>query len=212
MDLRAVLPLSRHRTFFFLRTAMNDAIVEKTIDAARLDPNVAEAINRLMLEAWPHIAVQQEGTEDFLMRRWEGYSNSSVQRPLYHLGYRAGELVALAHTFGRTVASEAGEMTLMGLANVCVAKRERGHGLGRRVVEAALARVDRSDFQLSLFQTTPEVAPFYARLGAVTVNNRFCNSLAEDPAANPFWEPVAMRYPATGFWPDSDIDLRGPGF
>ncbi len=191
---------------------MNDAVEEIHIDAVRLDSNVAKAINRLMLEAWPTIAEQPEGTADFLMGRWAGYSGSNQHAPLYQLGYRAGELVALAHTFARTVASAEGEMILMGLANVCVAKCERGHGLGRQVVKSAFARVDRGDFKQSLFQTTVEVAPFYICLGAVPVNNRFRNSLAENPAANPFWEPVAMRYPATAVWPNSDIDLLGPGF
>ncbi len=103
-------------------------------------------------------------------------------------------------------------MTVMGLANVCVLKGERGQGLGRHVVEAAFTRVERVDFEACLFQTSPEVEPFYTRLGAVAVGNRFYNSFSDDPTANPFWESVAMRYPAGAAWPASDVDLRGPGF
>jgi predicted GNAT family N-acyltransferase len=126
--------------------------------------------------------------------------------------YSSGELIALAHTFGRTIASREGEMTVMGLANVCVAQRERGRGCGRVVTQAAFARVQQGDFPLALFQTTPEVEPFYWRLGCIAVRNRFCNSLAADPHANPFWDPIAMRYPATIDWTESDIDIRGPGY
>lgn len=191
---------------------MNDSIEEKTAEAVRLDEAKAKAINRLMLETWPHIAEQKEGTVDFLLGRWANYAGAYERRPLYHLAYRAGDLVALAHTFARTIASSERELTVMGLANVCVVKGEQGRGYGRRVVQAAFGRVNRGDFQSSLFQTTPGVEPFYARLGAVAVRNRFFNSYAEDPAANPFWEEVAMMYPATGFWSASDIDLRGPGY
>jgi len=56
------------------------------------------------------------------------------------------------------------------------------------------------------------VRPFYEKLGAVVVDNRIVNSLADNPAANPFWDEVVMRYPAGGDWPSGAIDLRGPGY
>ncbi len=191
---------------------MNETVKQETVDAIRLDAETAKAINRLMLDAWPHIAQQKEGTTDFLMQRWMSYKGSHLQRPLYHLAYRAGDLAALAHTFARTIASPEGSMTVMGLANVCVIKSEQGQGLGRQVVKAAFTRIERGDFKFCLFQTSSKVELFYTRLGAVTVGNRFYNSFSEDPMANPFWESVPMRYPAVCPWPASDIDLRGPGF
>jgi GNAT superfamily N-acetyltransferase len=187
-------------------------VVQETIDAIYLNPVTASAINRLMLATWPHIATAKEGTIDFLLQRWATYGGAMKHRPLYHLAYLDGELIGLAHTFPRTIAGAQGEMLIMGLANVCVAQQLRGRGLGRTIVRAAFDRISGADFSVSLFQTTAAVAPFYRRLGAVGVNNRVYNSLAEDPTANPFWDPVAMRYPATAAWPDSDIDLRGPGY
>ena len=78
--------------------------------------------------------------------------------------------------------------------------------------QAAFARVKQRDFSLGIFQTTPQVEPFYQQLGCRAVNNRFYNSLAKDPDANPFWDPVAMRFPATSTWTESPIDLSGPGY
>lgn len=191
---------------------MPDTIEQQTVDAVELGPDIAQRINRLMLATWPQIAQAKEGTVDFLLHRWTNYSGTEEHRPLYHLVYYAGELVGLAHTFARTIASCEGEMTIMGLANVCVEERERGRGYGRLVVRAAFERIQRGDFSVALFQTTSRVELFYQQLGAVTVNNRFFNSLGEDPNANPFWDPLAMRYPATAPWPKSDIDIRGPGY
>jgi GNAT superfamily N-acetyltransferase len=195
-----------------LKFAMHHAAEVRAIDAAQIDAGVAGEINRLMLDAWPHLAQQWEGTIEFLLRRWSTYDGPRQEQPLYHLIYQAGELVALAHTFGRTIGSSEGMLTVMGLANVCVEKGLQGQGFGRQAAEAALARVDRGDFPASLFQTSLLVEPFYAQLGAARATNRFFNSLADDPTANPFWEPVVMRYPATAPWPAGDVDLRGPGY
>lgn len=184
----------------------------KTVDAICVDLPTAHAINGLMRATWPAIAQAREGTVDFILHRWTHYDGPSRQRPHYHLLWEAGALVGLAHTFGRTISSGDGRRTIMGLANVCVPERLRGRGLGRRVVEAAFSRIDRGDFDCCLFQTTERVAPFYASLGAVQVQNRFFNSLSADPQANPFWDPVAMRFPAAASWPTTDIDLCGPGY
>ena len=50
------------------------------------------------------------------------------------------------------------------------------------------------------------------RLGARVVTNRFVNSLAADPGARPFWDPVTMVYPRSFDWPEGTIDLQGPGY
>jgi len=56
------------------------------------------------------------------------------------------------------------------------------------------------------------VRPFYEKLGACLVTNRIFNSLGNDPEKNPFWDEIAMRYPAAKHWPAGQIDLRGPGY
>jgi hypothetical protein len=103
-------------------------------------------------------------------------------------------------------------LTILALARVCTDPAVRGRKLGDAVVRATLRLVDNGAFPFSLFQTSEEVRPFYERLGAVVIDNRFINSLAEDSTADPFWAPVRMRYPSTGEWPTGEIDLRGPGW
>ena len=84
----------------------------------------------------------------------------------------------------------------MALASVCSDPEMRGRGLGETVVRAAFDTVDHGPFAHSLFQTSFKVQPFYEKLGCCLVTNRIVNSLAEDPAKNPFWDEIVMRYPA----------------
>jgi hypothetical protein len=80
------------------------------------------------------------------------------------------------------------------------------------MAKAAFDLVDEGAFPFALFQTNEAVQPFYDRLGAIPVDNRFVDSTADDPTANPFWDKVIMRYPATPGWPQGEIDLKGPGW
>ena len=84
--------------------------------------------------------------------------------------------------------------------------------MGEKVVLAVFDLVDRRIFPYSLFQTSPEVRPFYEKLGAAVIENPIINSFSEDLHASPFWDRVVMRYPKTGDWPDGEIDIRGPGY
>jgi hypothetical protein len=85
----------------------------------------------------------------------------------------------------------------------------RGRGLGSAVVGSAFGLVDEGLFEAALFQTRRAVQPFYERLGAGIADNRFVNSLGEDPERNPFWNEVVLRYPASAPWPEGTIDLMG---
>lgn len=100
----------------------------------------------------------------------------------------------------------------MALAGVCVDPAVRGTGLGRAVVEAAFALVDGGVFPFALFQAPERVRSFYEKLGACPVENRIVNSLAGEPARNPFRDEVVMRCPASAPWPEGKIDLLGPGY
>ena len=88
----------------------------------------------------------------------------------------------------------------------------RGKGFGVRLVRKAFQLVDDGDFPVVLFQNFANVQPFYEKLGARAVDNRFVNSLAADGQANPFWADVAMVYSTNQDWPSGVVDLRGPGF
>lgn len=186
--------------------------ITKTLSAAQLTQTLARSINELRLEAWPHLIDQPEGRQEHLAERWKDYHGPATEAPQWTIVLRGGEIVAAAHTFARYVACDERDFTVMGLASVCVRSQLRGHGLGSAVVQSALARVDSGIFQVSLFQTTLSLEPFYSRFGAVRAPNRFFNSYATDAGANPFWDPIVMRYPASSWWPISAIDLRGPAY
>jgi hypothetical protein len=120
----------------------------------------------------------------------------------------------IAHAEGnpRTIGTSQGDMTIVALARVCTDPAERGRKLGQAVVRTVFDAVDHGPFAHSLFQTTYKVRPFYEKLGCALVTNRIVNSLADDPAASPFWDNIVMRYPAAKPWPEGEIDLRGPGY
>ena len=122
------------------------------------------------------------------------------------------QFLAKAQTFPRTIRTANGLLTILALAGVCTRPETRRLGLGSAVVKAAFARVNSGQFSFCYYQTTPPNLAFYERLGACLATNPVTNSLAADPAANPFWDPITMRYPATGAWPTGAIDLQGPGY
>jgi predicted N-acetyltransferase YhbS len=122
-----------------------------------------------------------------------------------------GQAIAQARTFPRVIHTRSLDLTVMGLAGVCVLPERRGEGLGRDIVKRAFERVDGVDFIVALFQTA--VPGFYTKLEARSVTNRFVNSQnSEDPEANPWWDPNIMIYPAGATWPDGTIDLNGTAY
>jgi GNAT superfamily N-acetyltransferase len=147
-----------------------------------------------------------------MLNQWKQYRGPEQQHPRSYVVREGGRVIAHASFDPRTIGTEAGDMTVLALARVCTDPAARGRKLGQAVVQAAFELVDDGSFRFALFQTTDDVQSFYDKLGALRINNRIVNSLAEDPAANPFWSPVIMRYPAGPGWPDGEIDLRGPGY
>ena len=104
-------------------------------------------------------------------------------------------------------------MTVAALSKVCVDASLRGQHLGELVVRTILEPVDNHTFPFALFQTSQGVYPFYRSLGAVEATNRFVNSRADNPEANPWWDDVVLRYPGERpGWPEGEIDLLGPAF
>lgn len=124
---------------------------------------------------------------------------------------RDGErIIATSCFLPRRIHTAQGPLDVLALASVKTHPDVRGRGLGRAVVQAALAYVDSGVFGVSLFQTG--VPDFYRKLGCRLVNNRFTNSRGADPQAVPWWENNIMIYPASYSWPQGDIDLAGPAW
>lgn len=120
--------------------------------------------------------------------------------------------LANAGIITRRIGTERGEMVVVGLLDVATAPAARGLGLGALVVRAAWSAVDDGRYPVCLFETG-EARPFYEKLGARVVTNRFIDSTnAADPDSNPFTDEVEMIYPASADWPEGLIDLRGPGY
>ena len=181
---------------------------------AHLTPADALAIAELSLLVWPSktgLTPAQRAAEIIASR---DAGHHAARRQLWHLVRDPAaptRLLAKAESFLRTIATPRGPLTILALAGVCTPPDARNRGLGRLVVQSAFARIS-PDTPFSLFQTTPNRIPFYTRLGAAVATNPVINSLAENPAANPFWDPILFRYPATGPWPEGTLDLQGPGY
>lgn len=120
-------------------------------------------------------------------------------------------VVAHAHVFVRRISASPTEMDVLALAGVCTDPALRGHGMGTAVVRRSFEKLTELDLDVCLFQTG--VVPFYEKLGARPVENRFANRQnASDPTANPWWDKAVMIYPADADWPEGEIDLGGAGY
>ncbi len=184
----------------------------ETIALRTISEDDAQGIAELIVSIWPKPGRSVESFTEEILRQGTEYQGPQRQEPRSFLIREGGRVIAHSGAAPRTIRTPQGDITVLALARVCTDPAVRGRKLGDAVVRATLALVDRGEFPFSLFQTSDDVRPFYERLGAVVVDNRFVNSLADDPIADPFWAPVRMRYPSTGDWPEGEIDLRGPGW
>jgi len=182
------------------------------LDARTLSEADAQAISELLVRVWPNSPKTVEVRRRQMLELRQGYTGSDAQAPRSFILREGDRVVAHAVVLPRTIGTSAGDMTIAGLARVGTDPDMRGRGLGEVVVRASFALVDSGDFLFSLFQTTPEVRPFYEKLGACTVDNPIINSLGDDLHTPPFQDKAIMRYPSSGSWPEGEIDLRGPGY
>ncbi len=184
----------------------------ETLDARTLTQADARAIGELLAMVWPNPKKPAEVRAQQMLEMGQGYQGTDAQAPRSFVIRKAGKVIAHSAIIPRTIGTTAGKITIAGLTRVCLEPQQRGHGLGELITKAALEVVDSGAFPFSLFQTTPEVRPFYERLGACVIENTIVNSLGDDLHASPFWDDVVMRYPSRGDWPEGEYDLRGPGY
>jgi predicted N-acetyltransferase YhbS len=184
----------------------------ETLDRRRLNERDARAIADLVVSIWPKPGRTADMMASEMVTQWQSYRGPEEQHPRSFVVREGERVIAHASFDPRTIVTDDNEITVLALARVCSEPAMRGRRLGQAVVQEAFKLVDERAFPFSLFQTTDEVQPFYERLGAVRIHNRFINSMAFDPKADPWWNPVIMRYPDGPGWPAGDIDLRGPGW
>lgn len=184
----------------------------ETLDHRTICEADARAIGELLVAIWPKPGRTVETRTAEILSQWTNYRGPENEYPRSFLVRDAGRVIAHAQADPRIVHTNTADLKVLALCRVCTNPAVRGQKLGQAVVEAAFNLVDNGTYPFALFQTRDTVRPFYEKLGAFTVNNRFYNSQAVDPTANPFWDPVIMRYPSTGNWPTGDIDTNGPGW
>jgi hypothetical protein len=184
----------------------------ETRDLRTISDADARATMELVCAIWPKPGRTVDSMTAELLERWKQYDGLEAQHPRSFFIREGGRIISHASAVPRTIGTNAGEITVLALARVCTVPAARGRHLGQAMARAAFDLVDNGTFPFSLFQTTEDVRPFYERLGAIKIHNKFINSTADDPAASPWWSPVIMRYPAKPGWPEGEIDLRGPGW
>lgn len=184
----------------------------ETLDQRTINETEARALATLLVAIWPRPNRTVETRTADIYHQWKNYTGAEERYPRSFLIRDGGRIIAHAQADPRTIHTIAGELTVMALSRVCTDPIVRGRGLGEAVVKRAFELVDNGTYPFSLFQTNPTVQPFYEKLGAAATNNRYFNSQADDPQANPFWDTVIMRYPGSGNWPTGDIDINGAGW
>jgi predicted N-acetyltransferase YhbS len=182
------------------------------LDARTYSPADARAIADLICIVWPKPDKPVDVRQHQLLTIARGYHGAENQHPRSFVIREAGQVIAHSGVIPRNVGTSRGDMTIAGLARVCSNPAYRGKGLGEIVVRKVFDLVDKGIFAFSLFQTSHQVSPFYEKLGAVPTTNLIVNSHGSDPAANPFWDEVVLRYPKNRDWPKGKIDLRGPAY
>jgi predicted N-acetyltransferase YhbS len=182
----------------------------ETLDRRKLSDADGRAIAELLVKVFPRRPFEER--LQLIIGQFREYDGPEEEFPRSAIVREGERVIAHAAAWARTISTSQGEMKILTLSQVCTDPAERGRRLGQAVVRAVFDAVDHGPFAHSLFQTSYKVRPFYEKLGCVLVTNRIVNSLADDPTANPFWDEVAMRYPASKPWPEGEIDLRGPGY
>lgn len=191
---------------------MPSAVELAEIRAPDSHPDLLLSACELMCRVWPKPDRTPEVRLARITAEFAAHPPAAPRPPRAWVATEGGRVVGHAAIVSREIELAGRRVVIAGLARVCTEPECRGRGIGERLVRAAFVPVDSGEFAWSLFQTTPDVRPFYERLGARAIDNRVINSLGDDPAACPFWDPVLMRYPGSGQWPDGVIDLRGPGY
>ena len=184
----------------------------ETLDARTLSQDDARAIAELLVRVWPTSQKNVDVRLQQMLDMGHDYRGTDEQAPRSFLLREDGRVLAHSAIIPRTIGTSQGELTIAGLARVCTGPDQRGRGLGALIVQPVFDLVDQGVFAFSLFQTAPEVKPFYEKLGCAVIDNPVVNSLADDMHDSPFWDRVVMRYPNGPGWPAGEIDLRGPGY
>lgn len=178
---------------------------------SKLNLQQATRIVELTNSIWPKPEKTESQLVQGLIQQSQLADSPTASRGSRFVVWERERIVAHAHVFVRRIFAGAVKMDVLALAGVCADPSVRGQGMGAAVVRRGFKKLHELDLAVCLFQTG--VVPFYEKLGARTIENRFVNRRhANDPAANPWWDKAVMIYPAEAEWPEGEIDLGGAGY
>ncbi len=184
----------------------------ESLDVRQLTETDAQAIAELLVSVWRKPGKNVEYRRRQMKSLGDSYDGPDKLAPRSFIIRESARIIAHATFLSRMITTSTGPLRIAGLARVCTDPNFRGQKLGEKVVRAVFELVDKKLFPYALFQTTPEVQPFYEKMGACIVKNPIINSMNGDLHVSPFWDKVIMRYPQDGDWPQGVVDLCGPGY
>ncbi|MEI9898323.1 MAG: GNAT family N-acetyltransferase [Chthoniobacter sp.] len=141
----------------------------------------------------------------FLARRY------FLQRP----GHRwlakspAGEIVAHAALHEKIIGTEAGDLLIGGIAEVCVAPDHRGLGISKELLQSIDQWLRARGIAFAMLFGQPQV---YASSGYAPMRNELRAGSLLGPHWNPFSGTPMIKALSSTVWPGGIIDLRGPSF
>jgi len=184
----------------------------ETLFLSDLNEPDAYAIAELIVRIWPKLGKDIAFRKKQLLELGREYTGPPHQAPRSFIIREDSQVVAHAAALPRTIGTDTGELTIVGLSRVCSAPEKRGKRFGEVVVRKVFELVDEAVFPYCLFQNSRKVQPFYEKLGASVIENKIINSFAHNPEEPAFHDELAMVYPSSPSWPQGTIDLRGPGY
>ena len=141
----------------------------------------------------------------FLARRY------FVQRPGHRWLVRGptGELIAHAALHERTIGTELGDVLIGGVAEVCVAPKQRGLGITRELLRSIHQWLGDRGIAFAMLFGQPKV---YLSSGYVPIRNELKSEDLLSRHWNPFGGIPMIKTLSQTPWPAGIIDLRGPTF
>ena len=92
----------------------------ESLPAASLTHDDARAIVDLLVQLWPRPEETLEDATERIKDQWRDYDGPEDHAPRYFCMREGDRMIALAHALPRTVGTADGQITVMGLARVCM--------------------------------------------------------------------------------------------
>ncbi|MHC4984634.1 MAG: GNAT family N-acetyltransferase [Planctomycetota bacterium] len=164
-----------------------------------------QEIRELQYAAFP-------STDEFATQRW--YHSPPTDEDTWFAARIDGELIGSVRLLFREISTDAGDLVVGGIGNVCSHPAHRGSGAAKACLMAAAGAIQR-DADFGLLSCGEPVRPFYESLGWQAIKNqlRYRPGTAHAPLVIGVPSDYAMILPgrkSLDDWPAGEIDLNGP--